>query len=354
MTSIPDKRPPLAAWLVKSGAVVLRYLAIFVVAFTLFGVILWIAGKDPWLAIRDTLTYTLGSGRGLSEVVVKMTPLLLTALAVAVPSRVMLINIGSEGQLYMGACLGTWVALSFTGLPAWVMLPFMLFMGAVGGALWALVPAILRARGLVNETITTLLLNYVAPSLVTFFIYGPWRSPGNSFYPQTLDFVPAARLPLLGDTRIHLGLVVGLVMLGLYWLLMKYTRWGLEMRAIGGNAQAAKRSGIPVTTYLILALCIGGALAGVAGIAEVAGAHGRLRPGFSPGFGYTGFLINWLAGGHPLGILVMAFVVALITSGGDILQINQGLPFAVVDILLAITLFVVLARPALRLKGKRA
>ncbi len=330
-----------------------RYLVIFLVALVVFGAILWIARKDPILAIKDTLSSTLGSTYGFSEVIVRTIPLILTAIAVALPSRVGLINVGAEGQLYMGAWLATWGALTFSSLPAWALLLLMLLLGALGGTLWAFVPAILRARGLVNETIVTLLMNYVAPSVVTFFIYGPWRSPLNSLYPQTVDFVPAARLPTFGDTRVHLGLVIALVLLCVYWFVIKYTRWGLEMRAIGGNPQAARRNGIPLTAYIIVIMCLGGAVAGLAGMSEISGIHGRLRPGFSPGFGFMGFLISWLSGGNPFGILVMAFVTALISSGGDILQITQGLPFAVVNILLAVTLFVVLARPAV-LKGTKA
>lgn len=325
--------------------VIVRYLVIFLVAFVLFGVILLLAGKDPISAIKDTLSFTLGSAYGFSEVIVKMIPLVFTAIAVALPSRVVLINVGAEGQLYMGAWLATWGALTFSMLPAGILIPLMMVLGMLGGSLWALIPAFLRARGLVNETITTLLMNYVAPSIVTFFIYGPWRATGNALYPQTEDFVPAARLPTFFDTRVHLGLVIALVLLVLYWFIMKYTRWGLEMRAIGGNPQAARRNGIPLTTYLIVILCIGGAIAGLAGMSEISGIHSRLRPGFSTGLGYMGFLISWLSGGNPIGILAMSFVVALISAGADILQINQGLPYAVVNILLAFTLFVVLARP---------
>lgn len=330
-----------------------RYLIIFLVALVLFGAILLIAQKDPLLAVKDTLASTLGSLYGFSEVIVRMIPLILTAIAVALPSRVGLINVGGEGQLYMGAWLATWGALTFSSLPAWALLPVMILLGTLGGALWAFIPALLRARGLVNETITTLLMNYVAPSVVTFFIYGPWRSPLNSLFPQTVDFVPAARLPTFGDTRVHLGLIIALALLGVYGFIMTYTRWGLEMRAIGGNPQAARRNGIPLTTYISVIMCLGGAIAGLAGMSEISGIHGRLRPGFSPGFGFMGFLISWLSGGNPFGILAMAFVTALISSGGDILQITQGLPFAVVNILLAITLFVVLARPAV-LKGRKA
>ena len=322
-----------------------RYLVIFIVAFILFGVILWLAGKHPVEAIQDTLAYTLGTPTGFSEVIVRMIPLLFTAIAVALPSRVGLINVGAEGQLYIGGLFAAGVALAFPQLSAWLLLPLMALGGMVGGALWAFLPAFLRARGLVNETITTLLMNYVAPTIVSFFVYGPWRSRGAASTPQTVDFSDSARLPSFFDTRVHLGLIIALIILGIFWYVMKYTRWGLEMRAVGGNPQAARRNGIAWARYLILAMCIGGAIAGLAGMSEISGIHGRLRPNFSPGFGFTGFLINWLAYGNPIGILIMSFVIAIITSGGDILQLKQGLPYAVLNILLAITLFAVLAKP---------
>jgi simple sugar transport system permease protein len=206
----------------------------------------------------------------------------------------------------------------------------------------------MRARGWVNETISTLLLNYVAPLITAFYIFGPWRSAESAAYPQTPAFVDAARLPMLGSTRIHLGLVFGLVGLILYWFLMKRTRWGLEMRAIGGNAEAAKRLGVPFQRFVILSLCLGGAMAGLAGMAEVSAIQGRLRQGISTGFGFMGFLISWLAGGDPFRIVVMSFVVAVITSGGDTLQITQGVPFSVINVLTALILFVVLARPVVK------
>jgi simple sugar transport system permease protein len=259
----------------------------------------------------------------------------------------------AESKKKKGALFAAGAALTFPHLPGWLLLPLMGLAGFVGGALWALIPVILRARGLVNETITTLLMNYVAPTIVSFFVYGPWRSRGAASTPQTVDFPASARLPAFFETRVHLGLVIALIILGIFWYVMKYTRWGLEMRAVGGNPQAARRNGIYWARYLILAMCIGGAIAGLAGMSEISGIHGRLRQGFSPGFGYVGFLINWLSYGNPLGILIMSFVIAIITSGGDILQLKQGLPYAVLNILLAITLYVVLAKPTI-IKRKKA
>jgi simple sugar transport system permease protein len=313
-------------------------------AFLLFGIILVISGADPIESFADIFSSTLGSSYGFSEVLVAMIPILMTALAVAIPARVGLINVGGEGQLYIGAAFAAWAALSFQDQPAWILLPVMVILGMIGGALWALLPAYLKAIGLVNETITTLLLNSVAPKIVGFLIFGFWHSAMDTV--KTANFVDAAVLPKFFGTRVHLGLVFGFVLLIAFWAFMKYTRWGLEMRAIGGNLQAARRNGIPVKRYLIIVMCIGGAIAGLAGMAQVSGFFGVLILNFSIGLGFMGFLICWLAGGEPLGIILMSFVVAVITTGGNLLQLTRDLPYAAINILLALTLFVVLAKPA--------
>jgi ABC-type uncharacterized transport system permease subunit len=329
-----------------------RYVFMMALAFLLFGIILLISGKDPIQSYRDIFSSTLGTAYGFSEVIVTMTPLLLTALAVALPSRIILINVGVEGQLYMGACFATWGALTFGDLPAWISLPLMILLGMAGGSLWAFIPGYLRATGIVNETITTLLLNSVAPMIVSYFIFGFWHSPMDTN--KTPNFSPSAQLPTLFNTRIDMSLIFALILMILFWLVMKYTRWGLEMKAIGGNPQAAKRNGIPVKTYLISVMCIGGAIAGLAGMAQVSGFYGVLLANFSRGIGFMGFLISWLAGGSPLGILLTSFVVSIIFSGGNLLQLTRDLPYAVINILLAFTLFVVLARPNFLIQRREA
>jgi len=320
-----------------------RALAVGLAALGLFALLLILDGKDPLRAYRDTLIYVFGNTYGFSELLVRMTPLLLTSVAVALPSRLGLINVGGEGQFYMGAWLATAGALAFPDLPVWLLLPLITALGFVGGALWALLPGLLRAAKLVNETISTLLLNYVAPLIVSFFIFGPWRSAESSSYPQSPAFADAARLPSLGSTRIHLGLLYGLICLALYGWLMSRTRWGLEMRAIGGNAEASVRLGIPVAGYVIAAMAAAGGVAGLAGMGEVSAIQGRLVANLSPGYGYMGFLVAWLAGGSTVGIVVMAFLFAVVSSVGDILQITQGVPYAVVNLLMAVVLFIVLA-----------
>ncbi len=328
-----------------------RYLLMILLAFLLFGLIVLIFGENPIQSYKEIFIFTFASTYGSSEVIVTMIPMLITALAVALPWRVGLINIGGEGQLYIGAAFATWGALTFQNSPAWILLPLMILLGMLGGGLWALIPGYLRAIGLVNETIVTLLLNPVGAMLVGFLIFGFWHSPVDNV--KTANFVPAALLPTFFGTRIHFGLVIALVLLALFWFVMKYTRWGLEMRAIGGNPQAARRNGIPLKGYLTIVMSMGGAIAGLAGMVLVSGFYRVLSLNFSLNVGYMGFLISWLARGQPLGILLMSFVVAIIITGGNLMQLTRNLPYAAINILLAFTLFVVLARPAF-FKRKKA
>jgi simple sugar transport system permease protein len=334
----------------KALQTVVRYLLMILLALIMFGLILLIAGKDPLASYKDIFSSTLGSAYGFSEVIVSMIPMLITALAVALPFRVGLINIGGEGQFFLGAAFATFGALTFPTLPAWLLLPLMALLGLLGGALWAFIPGYLKSVGLVNETITSLLLNSVAPKIIGFLILGFWHSPRDTV--KTPPFVDTARLPTFFGTRIHLGLVLGLVLLVIFWYVMKYTRWGLEMRAIGSNPQAARRNGIQLSKYLVVVLCLGGAIAGLAGMVQVSGFYGMLFPNFSMNMGFLGFMICWLAGADPLGIILMAFVVSVIYSGGNLLQLTRGLPYSVINILLAFTLFIVLARPTF-LKGRK-
>jgi simple sugar transport system permease protein len=229
-------------------------------------------------------------------------------------------------------------------LPGWILLPLISVLGVLGGGLWGLISGILRAKGWVSETISTLLMNYVAILLANFFVFGPWKDPESANYPQTAEFVDAAILPSFAGTRVHGGFVFPLAALILLYFVLSRTRWGLEMRAIGGNPEAARRSGIPISSYMILLMFVGGGLAGLAGMIEVSAIQGRLRPSLSPGYGFIGFLISWMAGGNPLGIVAAAFLLAIVTAGGDILQMAHGLPGSAVNILNALILFVVLAR----------
>lgn len=315
-----------------------------------FALVLLAFGKDPVAAYAAIFQGALGDSYGWSEVLVKATPILLCALAAAIPAQVGLINVGAPGQLYLGAWAATWVALTFGDLPGPILVPLLALAGFAGGLAWAGLAVAARVAVGLNETISTLLMNYIAILLINFFVYGPWKDPASFNWPFTAEFSKAARLPTLGDSRVHLGLLVALVAVALAAFVLGRTTWGYRMRAIGGNAEAARRFGLPTGRYLILAMLIGGGLAGLAGMVEVTAIQGRLRPGIAPMEGYLGFLASWLALHNPLGIVIMTVLLAIIAVGGDVIQMAINLPSAAVNILIGLILFGVLgtrrARPA--------
>lgn len=318
------------------------FLASLILAMLVFAVVLLVLGKNPAEIYVTIYQKVILNSRNWAEVVVKMIPFILCALAVAIPAQVGLINVGGEGQIYIGALTATWVGLTFGTLPAPVLIPMMIIAGCFGGALWGGVVGLMRAVVGLNETICSLLLNYIASLLVNFFVFGPWKDPTAQGGTYSAQFSDTATLYTFGGTRISLGIVFALVALGLYYWFFKYTRWGYKMRVIGGNPEAARRSGILVKANLLAAMMLGGAMAGLSGMVEVTAIQGRLRPEISNGYGYVGFLVAWLAVQKAGRILWMAALLGMIAVAGDVLQLKQ-IPAAASNILMALILFFVLS-----------
>jgi simple sugar transport system permease protein len=280
----------------------------------------------------------------LQDTLIRATPFVFTGLAVAVPARAGLVNIGGEGQFVAGMVFATWGALHFQDkLTAPTLLPLLALLGCVGGLAWAGIAAVLRVFANLNEALSTLLLNFVAPFMLGYLVFGPWKDPANySNLPQTADFKSSARLPVYGLTQLHLGIPIALATAIVVWIVLDFTRWGFRARVVGGNPEAARRSGIPVVRILFVALLAGGALAGLGGMMELTGIEGRLRPGIGVGYGYIGFLASWLVGHHPLGIVGAALLLGSISMAGDSLQIDHNLPSTSVYILMAVVVLAVL------------
>ena len=312
-------------------------------AFLLGAGVLAAAGVNPLAVYAELLGDPFGSVFGLAETIVKATPLILTGLAVLLPARMRLWNIGAEGQLQFGAIGATYAAL-FTPLghsPAAV--PAVLAVGMGAGALWALFPAALRACLNVNETITTLLLNYIALLFVDYLIYGPWKDPASRGFPLSATFPPAARLPvLIPGTRVHLGFLLALLAVACVAIVLYRTRWGFEIRVIGDNPRVARYAGMNLVGSILLVMALAGALAGLAGAGEASAIAGRLQRGLSPGYGYTAILVAWLARLDPLVMVLVAFLLGGLFLGGDALQISLGLPLAAVNMLQGLIFFFVL------------
>jgi ABC-type uncharacterized transport system permease subunit len=308
----------------------------------LFGwVFLWFYGINPAETYLRMWQGAFGDSYALSETLVKAIPLMLLGLGLSLAFRMKLWNIGAEGQLYMGAFAASGIALSFSHLPALILLPFMALAGFVAGGLWALIPGGLRAYWNVNETITTLMLNYVAIFWVDSLIFGPWKDPASMGFPLSPRFAAQAYLPTIGDTRVHIGLLIALLMAVLFYFLLQYTRWGYEVKVVGESPAAARYAGISVVKNILLVMLISGGIAGLAGMIEVTGITHRLQQGISPGYGYTAIIVAWLGGLNPFAIIIVAFLFGALLVGGFGLQI-YGLPFSIVLMLQGAVLFFLL------------
>lgn len=276
---------------------------------------------------------SFGSGFALSETLVEVSPVLLCALATALPAKLGLISVGAEGQLSTGSLAGTAFVLAAGDALGAATLPAMLLAGALGGAAYAAVAAALRVSLRVNETISTLLLNYLPPLIIDYLVYGPWKDPDSLGWPATVAFPEAARLAPHFDTRLHAGLALGALLVGLALLLTARTRAGLALSLLRESPLLAARAGLSFRAWALAMMALGGAAAGLAGSIEVSAIEGRLQPGIGAGAGYAGFLVAFLARGHLGRLLPLAVLVAGLGAAGDNLQLAAGLPSAVVYVL---------------------
>jgi general nucleoside transport system permease protein len=290
-------------------------------------------GRPPLTTLGQMTLYAFGDGYSISESLVKATPILLCALAVILPARLGLITVGGEGQLYFGALTGTAVVVTFPQAPMIVLLPAMLGAGAIGGAALSSAAGLLRARCNVNETISTLLMNYVAVLLVNYMIYGAWKDPSSLGWPASIAFPPAATVPSLFSTRVHVGLIAGIVAALILHVAVTYTRWGISLRVLSGNRKVGAMAGFSFVKQTLLVMAIGGALAGFAGICETSAIQGRLQAGISVGYGLTGFLVAWLSGQHFLRAVPIAIFIGGLIAAGDALQLYSKMPSASATIL---------------------
>jgi general nucleoside transport system permease protein len=334
------ERSRLAEFLVPVIAVVL--------ALIFCGFLLMVFGANPLETYTAMLRGAFGQRYNLSETLLKAIPLMLTGLAVGIAFRMLFWNIGAEGQLVWGAIGATWAALFLPRyvewLPIWSILPLMLITAFIAGAIWGLIPGLLKAYLRVNEIITTLMLNYVALLWMQYLYTGPWKDPMGFGFPGTAQFpreVWLPRIPLdLG--RVHYGIVIALIAALIIWIILSYTKWGLEIKVIGENPQAARYAGMDIARNIIFVMLISGGLAGLAGFGQVAGVAHRLQNGIAVGDGFTAIIVAWLAKLSPWGILLVSVLMAGLSTGGDQLQISMGLPAAVAGVLQGSILFFVL------------
>jgi ABC-type uncharacterized transport system permease subunit len=318
--------PPSVAFAARAAAVVL--------ALVTAGIVLAALGFNPLALGWQVLRTTFGSSYGLEDIGLLVIPLIFTGLSVAVGQKIGAQNIGAEGQFYAGAFAATGVALFVPG-PTALILPLMFVAGAVGGLVWILVPTLARAYADVNELITTLLLNFVATLMVYWVATGPWLDPSGRALATT------ARLPHEVPEFwgiVHWGLPIAVAVVILVAALFAFTRWGYEVRIAGSNPQAAHYAGMPFRRHLIVVMLLSGAIAGLAGMFEVAGTVHRLQGGISNNFGYLGIMVAVLARASPIGVLPAAALMAVILNSGIVLQ-TQGITVSTVLAITGLILF---------------
>lgn len=328
----------------------LRWAILIVSTLVIFSAFLIAKGADPASVLRSMWNTALGSPDSVGETLIRATPILLAALAAAVPARAGLFNLGGEGQLLMGAIGAIVMADKLGGAaPGVVTLVLMAVCGAAFGAAWATLPAVLKVVTRTNEAISSLLLNYIAGIVVTWLCFEPWKDPLSLGQAYSRELTGPERFPVIWGQRVHPGIFVGLAAALILWAVLRYTTWGFKLKVIGGNPSAARRAGLAVGGLSIAAMAVGGSMAGLGGMIEVAGTEGRLRPDLLAGIGFIGFLASWLAKHDPLKCIASAFVLGAIAVGGSGLKITAGLSGGAVNILMALVLFAVLgwgSRPA--------
>jgi general nucleoside transport system permease protein len=296
------------------------------ITFVLTSALVVIAGAQPLEAYRYFIVEPLATRFSALEVLVTATPLLLCGAAVAFAFRAGYYNIGAEGQLLCGAIAAAWVGTLVEGVPRLAALPLMIVAGMAAGALWSLPPALLRIRFGIDEVVTTLLLNPIALLVVTALLNGPWRDPVTGF-PESERIASSAEFPQIVDrSRLHLGFFLAVVIIALGWFVTTKTALGLELRATGLSPHGARFSGIDVGRMLLVAALASGAVAGIAGVSEVAGIQFRLTEGVSPGYGYTGIVVATLGALAMAGVALAALFLGVVNIGADTASRALGVP----------------------------
>jgi ABC-type uncharacterized transport system permease subunit len=331
----------------ERSAVIAIASPLIAIAFTLvtMAVLFAIIGKNPLAALWVYFIDPLSDAYSLQEIVVKATPLVMIALGLSLCYLANVWNIGAEGQFLIGAVAGSWLAVKTNGTGAghWVM-PAMLALGALGGALYALIPAICRVRFGASEILTSLMLVYVADLFLDYLVRGPWRDPKGYNFPTTPDFDPVATVPILIEgSRVHAGALIALLAVAAAMLVLGRTIKGFEIKVVGSAPKAARFGGFNAGQLAILTFLVSGALAGLSGIIEVAGPVGNLRPNISPGYGFTAIIVAFLGRLNPIGILIAGLFLALTFIGGEQAQISMRIPLDLTKVFQGILLFYVLA-----------
>lgn len=319
-------------WLLRAGALLLALLA--------GGLFILVLGHNPLSVYGTIISGAFRSKMAIQGTVNVIIPLLISALGVTLAFKMRFWNIGAEGQIIMGAIFATYFGVFQGNWPHLVLIPVMFLAGMLGGGLWGLLPAFFKAKYNTNETLFTLMLNYIALQLIVFLRDGPWADPNSSGYPKIARFGSNAQLDkVLG---IQSGWIVGLILVALVFVYLRYTKQGYEISVVGESHATARYAGMNVSKIMLRTMFLSGAVCGIAGMLQVSGSDMTLTASVAGGVGFTAIIVAWLAQLHPLGILLVSSLFGILEKGCSVVQTNFGLSTDSAEVLQGIILFFVL------------
>ena len=327
-----DDLPKVREGIIRALAVLLSLVAAGLVIFAL--------GYNPILVFPSMVTGAVGTEIRLEQTILKAIPLIVTSLGILVAFKMKFWNIGGEGQILMGALAASYVALNIDGLPRPVMLIMMALAAMVAGGLWAFIPALFKAKMGVNETIFTLMLNYIAIKFVTYLQYGPWKSPESQGFPKVATFGQEAVLPELFG--IHIGWLIALLLVAAVYFFIGHTKKGYEITVVGESTETARYAGMNISSIIIVSMLLSGGLCGLTGMIQASAVEKTLSATLSGGYGFTAIITTWLSRLNAIAVLFVCIAFAILLQGGTYIQISMQIPAAVASMIQGIILFFVL------------
>ena len=320
-------------------------------AFLITGFFIKTIGASPLQAFLALISGIFGRIYGIGEMLVKATPLLIIGLGVAIAFKAGLTNLGGDGQFYMGALAAVWVGTTFSGIPVFIHIVLIIISAAIAGAIWGGIAGFLKAKLNTNEIIMTIMMNYVATYFVSYLVHNPLKDP-NGFLPQTRQIASQLQLPqIIPNTRSNLGILIGLVLAVVVYILLSKTIWGYRIRAVGFSKKASVYAGINTGLYTTAVMAVSGAFAGVAGMVEVYGIHYRVLDGISPDYGFTAMVVALLGRLHPAGIIIASLFMGSLLVGANSMQVSMKVPSSIVYITQSLVILLIIIGRSL--EGKR-
>lgn len=316
------------------------YLFSILAALLTSGLFVIVMGHSPIQVFFSMITGAFGSKLRLQDTMIIAIPLIITSLGIMIAFKMKFWNIGGEGQILIGALFASYFALNFSALPRPLLLAVMLVAGFVGGALVALIPAVLKVKMQTNETIITLMLNYIAFHLVTYLQYGPWKDPNSKGFPKIANFSANAILPKLWGT--HIGWVIMLVLVVVISLVFRYSKIGYKISVVGESKDTARYAGMNLNKIIISSLAVSGGICGMVGMIEASGVNYTLTPSLTGGYGFLAIITTWLSGLNPVIIIPVSILFAALTKGGNFIQTAFQIPQSAASVIQSIILFFVI------------